>query len=117
VSLLVSLLLLGLVVLLAVRSVGGLLRWLGGPVLASGLIAAALALLGLINVDRTLAGSIAGGGMAPSVAEVAVQLATSLARHYLTLLLVGGIALAAVGMALLAAAAFTVAPATSYRRS
>jgi hypothetical protein len=118
VSLLVPLVLLGLVTLLVVRSVKGLLRWWGIPVLASGVIGAALALASLASTHRLVGDLIvrqkaASSSLAPGVLDAEADLLNAIAQGYLEAVLIQAIALAVLGAVMVTASFYVGRPAAA----
>jgi hypothetical protein len=107
-ALVLPIVLLALVALFGARSIKGLLRCLGIPLLVTGVLGILIAATGLAVTHQAISNAILGGpaahsNLAPGVLHLQVDILAALARGYLDAFLVQVVAMAVVGLAMTAA--------------
>jgi hypothetical protein len=103
-ALLVPIVLLALVALCAARSVGGLLRWWGVPLVATGVISLGIAGAGLA-VTNAVTGGVRGGssGISPGLMQLAADAGRSLGQAFMLTLAFEALVVTLVGVGMVAA--------------
>ena len=115
VALLVPIVLLALVALFGARSIKGLLRCWGIPLLVAGVLGSLIAAAGLAMTHQAVSNAILGGpaahsNLAPGVLHLQVDILTALAGGYLDAFLVQVVAMALIGLAMIVVSFFVERP-------